>query len=144
MAFIYGLLYLFLTAYGLIFQGKYGMNEGIGGLPFFGLICGQLLAGTLMIIRQPSYIKKLHANNNIPIPEWRVPEIIAGGIAFTGGLFWLGWAGYTGKVHWIVPTLSGLLSGFGLMAIFLQSLNYLVDAYLMVGADPRFARPGRD
>jgi DHA1 family multidrug resistance protein-like MFS transporter len=132
MAFIYGLLYLFLTAYPLIFQKMYKMNPGVGGLPFFGVILGQLLAGGVMIARQPGYRRKLAANNNIPVPEWRLPEVIAGGIAFSGGLFWLGWSGYTGKVHWIVPTLSGLLSGFGLMAIFLQSLNYLVDAYLMV------------
>jgi DHA1 family multidrug resistance protein-like MFS transporter len=45
-----------------------------------------------------------------------------------------GWTGYKADVHWIAPTLSGLLSGFGLMAIFLQSLNYLVDAYLMFAA----------
>jgi DHA1 family multidrug resistance protein-like MFS transporter len=45
-----------------------------------------------------------------------------------------GWTGYNPNIHWIAPTLSGLLSGFGLMAIFLQSLNYLVDAYLMFAA----------
>ncbi len=134
MAFIYGLLYLFLTAYPFVFQGKYHMGQGVGGLPFFGIICGQLLAGLMMVLRQPGYVKKLLANNNVPVPEWRLPEVVAGGVAFAGGLFWLGWAGYTGKVHWIVPTLSGLLSGFGLMAIFLQSLNYLVDSYLMVCA----------
>jgi MFS transporter, DHA1 family, multidrug resistance protein len=132
MAFIYGLLYLFLTAYPLVFQGKYHMSPGVGGLPFFGMIVGQLFAGLLIVIRQPGYRRKLEANNNIPIPEWRLPEVIVGGAAFAGGLFWLGWSGYTGKVHWIVPTLSGLLSGFGLMCIFLQALNYLVDAYLMV------------
>jgi hypothetical protein len=134
MAFIYGLLYLFLTAYPLVFQKNYHMTQGIGGLPFFGMIAGQLLAGGMMVLRQPGYARKLKANNNIPIPEWRLPEVIAGGVAFAGGLFWLGWAGYTGKVHWIVPTLSGLLSGFGLMAIFLQALNYLVDSYIMVSA----------
>jgi DHA1 family multidrug resistance protein-like MFS transporter len=134
MAFIYGLLYLFLTAYPLVFQGKYHMNAGIGGLPFYGMVVGQICAGVLMLLRQPSYRRKLIANNNVTIPEWRLPEVVAGGVAFAGGLFWLGWSGYTGKVHWIVPTLSGLLSGFGLMAIFLQSLNYLVDAYLMFAA----------
>jgi DHA1 family multidrug resistance protein-like MFS transporter len=134
MAFIYGLLYLFLTAYPLVFQGVYHFNGGVGGLPFFGMITGELLAGVLMILRQPAYVRKLVANNNRPIPEWRLPEIIIGGVAFAGGLFWLGWSGYTGKVHWIVPTLSGLLSGFGLMCIFLQALNYLVDAYLMVSS----------
>lgn len=45
-----------------------------------------------------------------------------------------GWTGVNPDIHWIVPTLSGLLTGFGLLAIFLQSLNYLVDAYLMFAA----------
>jgi DHA1 family multidrug resistance protein-like MFS transporter len=134
MAFIYGLLYLSLTMYPLIFQGVHGMNLGIGGLPFFGMIVGQLLAGTLIFVRQPGYQKKLAANNNIPIPEWRLPEVIAGGICFSAGLFWIGWTGYNPNIHWIVPTLAGILIGFGLLAIFLQALNYLVDAYLMFAA----------
>ncbi|KAL5113761.1 hypothetical protein ACEQ8H_008373 [Pleosporales sp. CAS-2024a] len=134
MAFIYGLLYLFLTAYPLVFQGVHHMNLGVGGLPFFGMIIGQLLAGALIFIRQPGYQKKLAANNGMPIPEWRLPEVIAGGICFSIGIFWFGWTGYKADIHWIVPTLSGILIGFGLLSIFLQSLNYLVDAYLMFAA----------
>jgi MFS transporter, DHA1 family, multidrug resistance protein len=34
----------------------------------------------------------------------------------------------------IVPTLSGLLTGAGIMTIFLQALNYLIDAYFVVAA----------
>ncbi|KAF2794406.1 major facilitator superfamily [Melanomma pulvis-pyrius CBS 109.77] len=134
MAFIYGLLYLFLTAYPLVFQGVHHMNLGVGGLPFFGMIIGQLIAGLVIFIRQPAYQKKLAANNDVPIPEWRLPEIIAGGIFFAIGIFWFGWTGYKEDIHWIVPTLSGLFIGFGLMSIFLQALNYLVDAYLMFAA----------
>lgn len=37
-------------------------------------------------------------------------------------------------MHWIVPALSGLLTGFGLLSIFLQCINYIVDAYLMFAA----------
>jgi DHA1 family multidrug resistance protein-like MFS transporter len=132
MAFIYGLLYLFLTAYPLVFQGVHKMNPGVGGLPFFGMITGQLLAGVVIFLRQPSYQKKLAANNDMPIPEWRLPEVIAGGACFAVGIFWFGWTGYKESIHWIVPTLSGILIGFGLLSIFLQALNYLVDAYLMV------------
>jgi hypothetical protein len=95
------------------------------------MITGQLLAGVLIFIRQPGYQRKLAANNNVPIPEWRLPEVIAGGICFSIGIFWFGWTGYKEDIHWIVPTLSGLLIGFGLLSIFLQALNYLVDAYLM-------------
>lgn len=43
-------------------------------------------------------------------------------------------SGYRADVHWIVPAASGLCTGFGLMSIFLQALNYLVDAYLMFAA----------
>ncbi|KAL8854679.1 MAG: hypothetical protein Q9221_000461 [Calogaya cf. arnoldii] len=134
MAFIYGLLYLFLTAYPIVFQQIHGFNPGVGGLPYFGMILGQLTAGVYIALTQPSYNRKLEANGGVPIPEWRLFPVILGGISFTGGLFWFGWSGYQASTHWIVPTLSGLLTGFGLLAIFLQSLNYLVDAYLMFAA----------
>jgi len=68
------------------------------------------------------------------VPEWRLPSVIAGGASFAAGLLWFGWSGYRRDVHWIVPALSGLLSGFGLLSIFLQALNYLVDAYLVFAA----------
>lgn len=132
MAFIYGLLYLFLTAYPIVFQQIHGMNPGVGGLPFFGMIIGMFSAGITIVLMQPSYNRKLAANNNIPIPEWRLPPVVAGGVSFTLGLFWFAWSGYRRDIHWIAPTLSGLLTGFGLLSIFLQSLNYIVDAYLML------------
>lgn len=64
------------------------MNAGVGGLPFFGMITGEILAGVYMVILQPSYNKKLAANNNVPIPEWRLPPVILGGALFAVGLFW--------------------------------------------------------
>lgn len=91
MAFIYGLLYLFLTFYPIVFQQIHGFNPGVGGLPFFGMIIGEMLAGLYMILLQPSYNRKLAANNNMPIPEWRLPPVIVGGVFFAAGLLWFGW-----------------------------------------------------
>jgi DHA1 family multidrug resistance protein-like MFS transporter len=88
MSFIYGLLYVFLSAYPIVFQGVYGMNLGVGGLPFFGLVIGQLLAGLYILLTQGQYNKKLIANNNVPIPEWRLPPVMIGAVCFAGGLFW--------------------------------------------------------
>jgi len=59
MAFIYGLLYLFLTFYPIVFQQIHGMSEGVGGLPFLGMITGEIIAGIYIILLQPSYNKKL-------------------------------------------------------------------------------------
>lgn len=134
MSFVYGILYLFLTAYPLVFQGVHHFTSGVSGLTFFGMIVGELIAGFVVLAQQPWYQRKLASNNGIPIPEWRLPSVIAGGVAFMGGIFWFGWSGYRADIHWIVPTLSGLLTGFGLMSIFLQALNYLVDAYLFFAA----------
>jgi DHA1 family multidrug resistance protein-like MFS transporter len=88
MSFIYGLLYVFLSAYPIVFQGVYGMNLGVGGLPFFGLVIGQLLAGLYILLIQGQYNKKLIANNNVPIPEWRLQPVMVGAFCFAGGLFW--------------------------------------------------------
>ncbi|KAH0333436.1 MFS general substrate transporter, partial [Aureobasidium melanogenum] len=134
MAFVYGLLYLFLTFYPIVFQRVHGMSPGVGGLPYFGMILGEFFAGLYIVIDVPSYNRKLKANNNIPIPEWRLPPVIIGGVLFGIGLLWFGWTGYRADIPWIAPTLSGLFTGFGIMSIFLQCINYLIDSYLMFAA----------
>lgn len=40
-----------------------------------------------------------------------------------------GWTGYTNKIHWLAPTAAGILIGFGILCIFLQCFNYIVDCY---------------
>lgn len=150
MSFIYGLLYLFLTAYPLVFQGVHHMRPGVAGLPFFGMVAGIFIVAGYIIFTATQYNKKLEANGGIPVPEWRLPPVIigksflgiyqrcaftnssTGGVLFALGLFWFGWSGYKESVHWIVPTLSGLFTGFGLLAIFIQCFNYIIDSYLML------------
>jgi DHA1 family multidrug resistance protein-like MFS transporter len=91
MAFIYGLLYLFLTAYPFVFQGVHKFGAGKSGLTFFGMIAGQLIAGITVLLQQPWYQRKLAANNGVPVPEWRLPSVVVGGVAFAIGIFWFGW-----------------------------------------------------
>ncbi|KAL6229888.1 hypothetical protein BDW75DRAFT_224080 [Aspergillus navahoensis] len=134
LSFIYGLLYCFLTAYTVVFQGVYGMNAGLGGLPLFGMVVGLFIAAAYIIISSKWYNQKLDKNGGVPVPEWRCPPVIVGGALFAAGLFWFGWTGFSGTVPWIVPTLSGLFTGFGLLIIFIQLFNYLIDTYLMFAA----------
>jgi MFS transporter, DHA1 family, multidrug resistance protein len=88
MSFIYGIVYAFLGAYPVVFQGVYGMNGGVGALPFLGLFLGVGLALLFIVLQQGSYARKLKKNNNVPIPEWRLPPVLVGAFAFTIGLFW--------------------------------------------------------
>ncbi|RDW90247.1 uncharacterized protein DSM5745_02022 [Aspergillus mulundensis] len=126
-AFVYGLLYLSITTYPIIFQQIHGMNPGVGGLPFIAVIIGQFIAGVVMYIRQRSLGRKLQANNGELVPEWLLLMAIPGSAAFAAGLLWLGWTGYRSNIHWIWPTLSGVLIGFGLITMFLPSVQYVAQ-----------------
>jgi DHA1 family multidrug resistance protein-like MFS transporter len=88
MSFIYGLMYALLDAYPIVFQGIHGMNLGVGGLPFIGLIVGEFGGGAYILLTQRSYVRKLVANNDVPVPEWRLWPAVVGGVFFTIGLFW--------------------------------------------------------
>lgn len=88
MSFIYGLMYALLGAYPVVFEGIHGMNLGVGSLSFIGLIVGEFMGGAYILLGHASYVKKLSKNNDIPVPEWRLPAAVVGGIVFTAGLFW--------------------------------------------------------
>ncbi|KAK5105807.1 hypothetical protein LTR62_002130 [Meristemomyces frigidus] len=134
MSFIYGLLYLNLTAYSLVYGQVYGWSLGVRGLPYFALLIGVVVGVSIVVATNGSYVRKLKANNNIPVPEWRLPLVMAGGIVFAAGLLWFGWGGYNPNVSPWVSITAGLFIGFGIYAVFLQCLNYIIDSYLMFAA----------
>ncbi|KAK9257436.1 major facilitator superfamily domain-containing protein [Lipomyces tetrasporus] len=134
-AFIYGILYLLLQAYPIIFNQGYGMAFQVSQLPYLGLAVGEILGGAMVLAFEPMTFRRIVANGGRPIPEIRLIPTMIGGVLFTIGMFWLTWTGaYHMHVHWIVPTISGIFTGMGLISIFLSSLNYIVESYLMFAA----------
>lgn len=133
-AFIYGILYLFLEAYPIVFAETRGINPAVATLPYLGLIVGVLVGCGIVIAFEPRYNRKLKANGGLPVPEQRLIPMMIGAILFPIGLFWFAWSGEYADVNWAAPTLSGILTGAGILTIFLQALNYIVDAYLFSAA----------
>ena len=88
MSFIYGLVYCLLEAYPYVFEEIYGFKSGISGLPFIGLILGQLLAVSYILSQHTTYAKRLAENKNVPVPEWRLTPTLLGAPVFTIGIFW--------------------------------------------------------
>lgn len=88
MSFIYGLVYALLEAYPYVFQHTYRMSIGVDGLPFIGLIIGQVMACSFIISQQGNYARKLAENKNVPVPEWRLSPTIVGAPVFAIGIFW--------------------------------------------------------
>ncbi|OGM40624.1 MFS multidrug transporter [Aspergillus bombycis] len=77
-SFIYGLMYALLGAYPVVSQQIHGMNLGVGSLPFIGLITGEFAGAAYTLLSHPAYTKRLVANNDIPVPEWRLSPVIVG------------------------------------------------------------------
>ncbi|KAL5387347.1 hypothetical protein DPSP01_003569 [Paraphaeosphaeria sporulosa] len=134
MSFIYGLTYCLVGAYPYVFQHTYGMNKGTAALPLIAVILGLCLAVCFIIWQQLQSQKTSQSGKGTSEPEVRLLPVIVGAIVFPIGLFWFSWTAFTPSVHWILPTVSGVLTGFGLLCIFMPCFNYLIEAYLPLAA----------
>lgn len=133
-AFVYGMLYLCLTAVPYIYSVNYHFGGGIAELPYLAMFIGIFIAAPMNLLFERRY-NRIMEKVGRPVAEERLPPVIIGGVVFAIGLFWVGWSGsFPDKVHWIVPTIGLGFIGFGLLAIFLPCLNYIVDCYLFYAA----------
>lgn len=133
-AFVYGILYMFLTAIPLIFQGLYHWRSGVAQLPYIAMLLGAFIGGAIGCAFEYHYGLEEEREGYLK-PEKKLIPLIIGGFVFTAGIFWLGWGGAFGnKVHWIVPTIGAVPVGMGLILIFLPCFNYIIDCYLIYAA----------
>ena len=131
MALIYGILYLFFEAYPIAFQQVRGWSPGLASLPFLAIIIGVVLGGSIIIyLTRTRFKRKLEESGGKAVPEERLPAMILGGIFFPIGLFWFSWTS-NAAVSWVPQVLAGIPIGAGVLMIFMQGLNYLIDVYRM-------------
>lgn len=131
LAIVYGILYLFFFAYPISFQGLRGWkHQGVAALPFLGLFVGVLL-GCLLIVymTRTRFARKIKEHGRV-IPEERLTPMIFAAIALPIGLFWFSWTS-SPSISWVSQAFAGIPTGLGIIVIFLQGLNYLIDVYLM-------------
>ncbi|KAJ5490119.1 Major facilitator superfamily domain general substrate transporter [Penicillium expansum] len=128
---IYGILYLFFVAYPIAFREVRGWTSlGIAALPFLGILVGVLLGCLLVTIATRLwYAPKLH--NGSVVPEDRLPPMIVAALLLPIGLFWFGWTSNP-SISWVPQAIAGVPIGMGILMIWMQGLNYLIDVYLVV------------
>lgn len=100
----------------------------MGALPFLSIAIGVVFAA--LIIAQGSRTTFKHAMERTGriVPEARLPPMILGGFLFPIGLFWFAWTS-SPHITWVPQVLAGIPIGMGVMLIFLQGLNYIIDVY---------------
>ncbi|KAJ5802567.1 uncharacterized protein N7503_005017 [Penicillium pulvis] len=132
-SFVYGILYLSLAAFPIVFQEIRGWNQVVGALPFLGYLVGIFMGAGINLANQKFYLKRFKANNNRAVPEARLPPMMLGSVFFAGGMFVFGWTSPK-DIHWIAPIIGAVMMGFGFFTIFQAALNYLVDTFQTTAA----------
>lgn len=132
-AFMYGILYLLLTAVPLVFGGVHLFSQGLDDLPYLAILIGIVLGTLIIVFFDRSYSQKLTKIGSAA-PEDRLPAMLVGSIIFPLGMFWFGWTGSYPSIHWIVPLLGLIFVGAGLITVFLPCITYIVDTYLHIAA----------
>lgn len=127
-SFVYGLLYLTLEVFPIVFYEFRGYKLVISTLPFLALFVGVLAAMGINLTNQGRYARIVDANKGRPVPEARLPPMLVGGVLFVIGLFWFGWTAAP-RYHWLLPVVAAGFIGAGFNVIFQQSINFLVDTY---------------
>lgn len=133
MAIVYGTLYMLFDAYPIVFQEIRGWNEGVGSLPFLGVMVGMMIAVVGNMWDNKRYIRVSKKHNGFAPPETRLVPTMIGGLAVPIGLFWFAWTNGA-NIHWIVSIIAGAPFGFGMVLVFLSIMTYLVDAYTIYAA----------
>ncbi|KAI0059359.1 MFS polyamine transporter [Artomyces pyxidatus] len=134
MAFLYGLLYLFITTIPSMFQDIYHQRVGASGLHYtaFGVgLIGGVQLNALVMNRVYMYFKG--KNGGVGRPEFRLPNIIPGTILLPIGLFLTGWTARS-EIHWIVPDIGISFVGAGIILTFQSIQTYVIDAFTMHAA----------
>lgn len=130
LAYVYGVFYIFLQSYPIVFTGIYGFSAGEQGLTFLPIGIGALISAGFYLTWD-SILRRAQQQGK----PWsqkeemrRLPLACIAGPFLVLSLFWAGWTAKR-DIHWIVPTLSGIPFGMGYLCLFMAMLNYLVDAY---------------
>ncbi|KAF7187630.1 Efflux pump vrtL [Pseudocercospora fuligena] len=134
IGYVYGVLYLVLASFPVLWMRVYGEGPAIGGLNYISLGLGFFL-GTQVAARFADRIyKKLKAKNNDQgRSEFRVPLMFPGAVMVPVGLLIYGWSAQY-KTHWIVPNIGTAIFAAGNQLVFQNCQTYLVDAYTRYAA----------
>jgi MFS family permease len=133
MSFLFGLLFLLFTTITPVFIQTYGWAPEMTGLAYLGIGIGNMLGIAFVAKTSDATIIRLaKKNNGVYEPEMRLPLCVFFGSLIPFAFFIYGWTTYY-KVHWILPIVSLIPFGFGLMGIFAPLQTYMIDCF------PQFA-----
>ena len=132
--FNFSVVFGFLDAFPIVFEGVYHFNGGLSGLTFLGIGLGCCIGvATAIILNRLLYHKEFlkshrEGRSGVVAPEHRLYAAMMGSFGLPVSLFWFAWTSRP-EVHWISPVLATVPFGWGNLCVFTSAALYLVDVY---------------
>lgn len=114
----YGIMYLLMSTFSIVYEGQYGFDAGTSGLSYLPLGIGMLIGVVTFGRVSDKLVLQNKSKGGEHRPEIRLAPLfsIPCGLAIVAGLFIYGWT-TDKKTHWIASMIGVALFGAGLMAI---------------------------
>lgn len=135
MSLIYGIIYLMLSTFPILWTDIYHESVGIGGLNYISIMIGLTFGaqiGGRLIDRIYARLSKSTPDGK-GRPEFRVPILFVSTAFVSGGLFIYGWSAEY-RTHWIVPNIGAVIFSAGTSMTFTGLQTYTIDAYTVYAA----------
>ncbi|KAF2222840.1 major facilitator superfamily domain-containing protein [Elsinoe ampelina] len=133
-AYLYGLMYLVLSTYALVWEEDYDQSLTISSLNYLSLGIGFVLGLQICAPLMDRIYNRLKKKYKHPgRPEFRVPLMLPGGLLVPVGLALYGWSAHY-RLHWIIPNIGVGIFACGLIIGFQCAQSYVVDSYTRYAA----------
>lgn len=99
-SFLYGLLYLTLGAFPIVFEELRGWDQLDASLSFLALFFGIVTGAGINLLNNIVYGRRFRENGERAVPEARLYPMMFGAVLFAAGLFVFAWTSEPG-VHWV-------------------------------------------
>ena len=130
IAYIFGLVYLALTTFPILWTDHYHQSISIAGLNYLSLAIGYII-GTQCCTRLIDMVYKRLKDGRgkgIGKPEFRLPLLLPGALLIPIGLLWYGWSAQK-HLHWIMPNIGAVIFAIGIKFGMQCTQLYALDVY---------------
>ncbi|KAF2031576.1 MFS general substrate transporter [Setomelanomma holmii] len=129
-AYLYGVMYLMLSTFPMVFEEVYDMPVGIASLNYLSLCLGFMIGLQISHPLMDGLYARMKTYYGLEegLPEFRVPPMLIAGFLCPIGLFIYGWTAHYGA-HWIAPNIGSAIIAINLIIGFRCSQAYTTDAY---------------
>lgn len=134
MAYVYGLMYLVLSTFPLLWVQHYNQRIDLAGLHYLALGLGFFLGAQISSPLNDRVYRALKRRAaGIARPEFRVPLLLPASVLLPLGLFVYGWTAQL-HTHWIGPDVGAAIFAAGSIVCFAGVQTYIMDAYTLYAA----------